>query len=145
MTIALKDCQVTGQPLIHPARIWRQPSWSYCQDMEISSTAQDWAPDACTLPVAQLPARLAEFTRLFADLVIAADRVRPDRLQLELTPTTSAAARVAELAVAESECCSFFAFTLRIKAGRLLLDVEVPETQVAALDGLAVLAGSGPK
>ncbi len=106
------------------------------------SATRDWVPETCTLPAARLPARLAEFTRLFADFVEAADRVRPDWLQLELTPTTAAATRAAELAVAESACCSFFSFTLRIKAGRLVLDVEVPESQVAALDGVAAHAAA---
>ena len=105
-----------------------------------TSSSQDWVPDTCTLPAARLPERLAEFSQLFADFVIAADRVRPDWLRLELTPATAAAARAAELAVAESACCSFFSFTLRITAGRLVLDVEVPDSQVTALDGLAARA-----
>src|SRR5271165_872289 len=108
--------------------------------METSSAAQDWVPDACTLPAARLPDRQAEFTRLFADFVQAVHRVRPDSLQLELAPTAAAATRTAELAVAESACCSFFSFTLRVTAGQLMLDVEVPENQVAALDGLAARA-----
>lgn len=105
-----------------------------------TSSSQDWVPDTCTLPAARLSDRLAEFSQLFADFVIATDRRRPDWLQLELTPTAVAAARAAELAVAESACCSFFSFTLRITAGRLVLDVEVPGRQVAVLDGLAARA-----
>ncbi len=110
--------------------------------MESSSTPQARLPDACTLPAARLPERLADFTRLFADFVVTIDRVRPDLLRLGLISTPAAAARAAELAVAESACCSFFEFTLRVTAGQLVLDVRVPGNYAAALDGLAERASA---
>lgn len=94
-------------------------------------------PDACTLPAARLPERLAEFSRLFAEFVLTIDRPRPDWLRLDLRATADAARRAAELAVAESRCCSFFMFTLRVSDGKLVLEVAVPQSQIAALDGLA--------
>jgi hypothetical protein len=102
----------------------------------------DWVPEACTLPAAQLPERRAEFSRLFADCVLTIDRPQPDWLRLHLKPTADAARRAAELAVAESACCSFFSFALRVTGGTVALEVIVPENQVAALDGLADLASA---
>jgi hypothetical protein len=71
-----------------------------------------WAPLSCTLPAARLPLRVAEFDALFAEAVQGIERVGPERLRLELLPSPRAAGRAAELAAAETQCCSFFTFTL---------------------------------
>ncbi|WP_138733390.1 hypothetical protein [Modestobacter excelsi] len=71
----------------------------------------DWVPvDACTLPTADQPLRMAEFDDLFtaverpagatvgARLLLAGDAGLPERVQ--------------RLADAETSCCSFFTFTV---------------------------------
>jgi hypothetical protein len=63
-------------------------------------------------------------------------------LRLELEPGPGPARRTAELISAETECCSFFTFTLTAAAGSLVLQIAVPPAQVAVLDALAERAGS---
>ena len=109
----------------------------------------DWAPvDACTLPTADQPLRVAEFDDLFATALRAIER--PDaagRARLVLAGGDDLAERVQQLADAETACCSFFTFTLTLRplatdkvdaADRtmLALDIEVP---VARADVLAAL------
>jgi hypothetical protein len=108
-----------------------------------ADTSQNWAPDTCTLSPAGRLIRAEEFSRLFAETVRKMERPEPTRLRLELEPGAGAAARVAALTAAETECCSFFTFTMTVAAGRLALDVEVPRAQVAVLDGLARHAAGG--
>jgi hypothetical protein len=71
---------------------------------------QDWAPDACTLPTAERPLRVAEFHDIFAS-VVRAERPDPMRLDLVVPRAVEAAAR--DLARRESDCCSFFTFEAR--------------------------------
>jgi hypothetical protein len=107
----------------------------------------EWvAVDACTLPTADQPLRVAEFDDLFATALRAIER--PDaaaRARLVLAGGDGLAERVQRLADAETVCCSFFTFTLTPlatdkvdDAGRtvLALDIEVP---VARADVLAAL------
>ena len=109
----------------------------------------DWAPvDACTLPTADQPLRVAEFDDLFATALRAIER--PDaagRARLVLAGGDDLAERVQRLADAETACCSFFTFTLTLRplatdkvdaADRtmLALDIEVP---VARADVLVAL------
>jgi len=96
-----------------------------------------WAPLSCTLPAARLPRRVAEFDALFTDAVRGIERVGPERLRLELKASQQAAGRAAELAAAETQCCSFFTFTLTATSGGLTLEVSVPEPYTGVLDGLA--------
>jgi hypothetical protein len=107
--------------------------------MELTETdpAGNRAPDECTLPTAEQPARAAEFDRLFADAVRGVERAGPTRLRLDLRPGPQAAGRAAELAAAEAGCCSFFTFAITITAGRLVLDITVPEPHAGLLDALA--------
>ena len=67
----------------------------------------DWAPDACTLPTAERPLRVAEFDDLFT-AVRRSERPLPTRLDLVLPRNIEATCR--DLARRESECCSFFTF-----------------------------------
>jgi len=96
-----------------------------------------WAPLSCTLPAVKLPQRVADFDALFTDAVRDIERVGPGRLRLELRASPQAAGRAAELAAAETQCCSFFTFTLTATGGGLALEVSVPEPYVGVLDGLA--------
>jgi len=96
-----------------------------------------WLPDACTLPTAERPLRVAEFDDLSTDAVRGIERIGADRLRLHLRPDSRTAARSAELAAAETACCSFFTFTLTITGGSLVLEVTVPAPHAAVLDALA--------
>lgn len=97
-----------------------------------------WAPvDACQLPSDERPMRLDAFDELFADAVRSLERPEPTRLRLELVPEPAVAARVAELAAREADCCGFFTFALTAVQGGLALDVTVPEARAGVLDGLA--------
>jgi hypothetical protein len=97
---------------------------------------------ACTLSDTARALRADEFSRLFAETVRRVERPEATRLRLELEPGPGPAGRTAQLIAAETECCSFFTFTLTAMAGSLSLDVAVPQAQTAALDALAERAGS---
>jgi hypothetical protein len=86
--------------------------------------------------------RIAEFDDLFSSALLHLDRPEPGRLELELDPTVDVAASTAALVVRETGCCSFFAFTLRARDGRLTLEVAVPPAHVTILDALAARAAT---
>lgn len=92
---------------------------------------------ACTLSDADRLARAAEFSELFAETVTGLSLPEPTRLRLELVPGAGPAGRTAELIAAETECCSFFTFTLTAAAGSLVLEVSVPPAQIEVLEALA--------
>ena len=94
-----------------------------------------WVPQACTLPTAEQPLRVAEFDEVFTRSVRGTERAGQSRLRLNLD--RGVAGRIAELAVAETGCCSFFTFTLTVAAGSLLLEVAVPPANTGVLDALA--------
>ena len=107
--------------------------------MELTETdpAGTWVPEACTLPASDRPQRAADFDALFAGAVLGIERAGPTRLRLDLQPGPQSAARAAELAAAETGCCSFFTFTIIVTAGRLILDITVPAPHTGTLDLLA--------
>ncbi|TCC25473.1 hypothetical protein [Kribbella speibonae] len=94
---------------------------------------ETWAPEACTLPTAERPFRVAEFDDLFATHLRHAERVDPQTLDLTLNPESRAT--VEDLTARETECCSFFTFTLT-GTTELHLRITVPPTQTAVLDGM---------
>jgi len=97
---------------------------------------------ACTLSETGRQTRAAEFSQLFGETVRSVKRPDPSWLQLELKPGPGPAGRTAELAAAETQCCSFFTFTLTAAAGSLILDIRVPAAQAAVLDMLAERAAA---
>ena len=98
-----------------------------------------WVPDACTLPTAERPLRVAEFDALFAEHLTSVSRVSPTTVDITLAGEAEAAA--AELTARESECCSFFRFEITPTADELVrLRIAVPATRVAVLDALVLLA-----
>ncbi len=109
----------------------------------MSEEALAWAPDACTLPTAEKPLRLAEFDRVFATSVRAVEGVTPTRARLDLAADPAVAARVANLVVREAGCCSFFTFSLVATGGGLVLEVAVPPEHVDVLDALVARAAAG--
>jgi hypothetical protein len=101
------------------------------------STEPAWVPQACTLPMVEQPLRVAAFDRLFGEAVQGIERVAATRLHLDLRPEPEVAGQAAELAAAETKCCSFFTFTLTMTGGAVGLDVAVPPAHVGVLDALA--------
>ena len=95
-----------------------------------------WVPDACTLPTVEQPLRSTEFDELFRDATTAVERIDARRVRLVLRPEAQVAARAADLTVRETQCCSFFRFTLTATGGGLTLDITAPPGQVAVLDAL---------
>ncbi|GIE81738.1 hypothetical protein Aph02nite_76880 [Actinoplanes philippinensis] len=94
-----------------------------------------WAPEACTLPTAERPLRVAEFDDLFTTALRDQQRLSPTLLRWHLDPAAEAMAR--NLTARETGCCSFFSFAFTTDGGALRVDVEVPATQVEVLDALA--------
>lgn len=111
--------------------------------MELTSTEPAWVPRSCTLPTAERPLRVAEFDELFGTATEAVKRTA-DGVRLELLPDPDVAARAAGLAMRETACCSFFAFTLTAAAGTLFLDVTADPAHREVLDALAERAAAVP-
>jgi hypothetical protein len=92
---------------------------------------------ACTLPSAQQPVRAAEWDEVFAHSVRRVTRTSSTSLELDLVGDP---APVWELAMRETDCCSFFDFTLNGST----LRIEVPAQHADVLSALAAMADSGP-
>ena len=97
----------------------------------------DWAPDACTLPTAERPLRVAEFDDVFTS-VRRSERPRPTRLDLVVPRDIEAAAR--DLARRESECCPFVTFGFESVGDDAVMHIDVPPKHVDVLDALEVRA-----
>ena len=99
-------------------------------------------PDACTLPTADRPLRLAEFDDLFTTAVRDVEPVSATHARMRLTGPAGLEAAVRDLTARETECCTFFTFTVTgepaVDGEALTLDIEVP---VQYADVLASLAG----
>ena len=95
---------------------------------------------ACTLPTADRPLRIAEFDQLFSTALTAQTRPSPEVLRWSLDPRAEAVAR--DLAARETQCCSFFAFTFASEGETLQMDVRVPAVQTEVLDALAARAAA---
>jgi hypothetical protein len=96
--------------------------------------------DACTLPTAEQPLRVAEFGALFATALRTLERPAPTWLRLNLVAGAGVEASTRDLTARESSCCSFFDFQLTATGGALTLDVRVPEVRIDVLDGIARVA-----
>jgi hypothetical protein len=93
-------------------------------------------PDACTLPTAARPLRLAEFDELFATAVRDVDRVDATHARLRLSGPPGLAATVRDLTARETECCSFFDFTVTSAGDCVVLDIAVPPRYADVLASL---------
>ncbi|MFC3991118.1 hypothetical protein [Actinoplanes siamensis] len=93
-----------------------------------------WTPQACTLPAADRPLRLAAFDELSATALLDQQRPSSTALCWELDPAAEATAR--DLAGRESSCCSLFTFTFDPGDGVLRMLIAVPGAQVDLLDAL---------
>lgn len=95
--------------------------------------------DACTLPTAEQPFRLAEFAGLFAEPLSAIER--PDRTQPRLEIDADAMNRARDLAAREGECCAFFTCDFHPTTdGKVWMQVGVPAERSGVLDGIAAQA-----
>jgi hypothetical protein len=101
------------------------------------STPESWPDvDACTLPTAERPWRVAELDALLAS-VTALERPSPTLLRLALGGGDDLLATARDLAARETACCSFFTFTVTRADGGVRMDVTVPPGRVDVLDALA--------
>ena len=102
----------------------------------MSTTERPWAPvDACTLPTADQPLRVAEWDDLFATSLRIVER-GPTRARLVLSGDDDLADRVQRLADAETACCSFFTFTVTPLADGVVLGIDVPPARADVLTAL---------
>lgn len=93
-----------------------------------------FVPQECTLPTAQRPLRQAEFDDLFAKAVRATERQSATSLRLTLAGHEET---VRDLTARESQCCSFFTFTITTPTpGAVVLDIEVRAGQIDVLNAL---------
>ena len=110
--------------------------------------AASWvAPDACTLPTAQQPLRVAEFDALFADHLASLEWHGRAALILDLRGAAGLADTVRDLVARESACCSFFGFTVTKRPGTdhvelVRLDVMVPPGREDVLAALGARAAA---
>jgi hypothetical protein len=95
-----------------------------------------WVPPSCTLPTAERPVRVAEFDALLAVAVRPAERLSPTRLRIHLPGGPIAEITTRDLVAREARCCSFFAFDVRASPAATVLEIQVPDGQVAVLDAL---------
>jgi hypothetical protein len=116
-------------------------------DLGAPDPGAGWVPvDACTLPTADRPLRVAEFDDLFSTAVRHVQRpAGAPSARLVLAGAADLPDRVRRLAVAETSCCSFFTFTVTElgpeaagAAGqvRVALDIKVPPARADVLDAL---------
>ncbi|MEP6527486.1 MAG: hypothetical protein ABJA86_10005 [Nocardioidaceae bacterium] len=108
----------------------------------------EWvATDACTLPSAEHPLRLAGFDDLFTTWTEGVDRRSATDVRLVLKGPADLFRQVQDLADRETACCAFFTFTLTSAPAcdadapyderRLQLDIHVPAGHTDVLAALA--------
>lgn len=96
--------------------------------------------EACTLPTAERPLRLAEFDDLFTALE-SIERSGDTHARLLLVGDHAFAVRAQRLADAETACCSFFTFGVStVEDGFVALDIHVPAAHAEVLGGLVARA-----
>jgi len=102
-----------------------------------------WVPEACTLPSAEQPLRLAEFDALFTAAIRGGQRLGPRHLRVTLEGGADLAESVRDLADRETQCCAFFTFTVDApQPGVVQLDIEVPAGHIDVLDALQARAAA---
>lgn len=92
--------------------------------------------DACSLDRSELPKRLDDWQHL-----LAGRNVTRDDTGATITLTADAdLGTVADLVAAETECCSFFTFELRVDTAGRTLRVTAPQAQQSMIDLLVGMA-----
>jgi hypothetical protein len=106
----------------------------------MTATEPVWVPEACTLPTAEQPLRLAEFDDLFAASLRGLTTTGPTRARLELGGQAGLAESVRDLTARESNCCSFFVFTVTAEPAAdgetVTLEIQVPQQHTDVLAAL---------
>ena len=98
-------------------------------------------PDACTLPTVEQPVRAAEFNSLFGDALTSVERASRTSARFALTDGEETAGRAQDLAARETECCSFFTFTITPTGPvSAVMEVTVPEAHADVLAALVDMA-----
>jgi len=92
-------------------------------------------PEACTLPTAEQPVRLAEFDELFT-AVREIEQVSDTHARLWLAGPAGLADAARDLTARETECCSFWDFTVTAGPDAVVLDVQVPRRHSDVLAAL---------
>ena len=92
--------------------------------------------DACTMPTAERPLRVAEFDALFVSAVRSVER-RGNDVRMHLAGEDGLKEQVRDLTERETSCCSFFNFTLSGTDRDLTLDISVPPARQEILNALA--------
>jgi hypothetical protein len=115
-------------------------TWVQAYRGDMKTNDQAWVPQACTLPAAERPPRVAEFDELFAMALRGQQRVAPTLLRWRLDPAAEPGAR--DLADREAGCCSVFTFTFAAVGNDVQVDVEVPAASAGVLDALAQRAAA---
>ena len=95
-----------------------------------------WTTEACTLPTAERPLRLAEFDALFAQNVRGVER-DGDTVRLRLSGEAGLLERARDLAERETACCSFFTFLIEGVDCDASMEVSVPPEHRDILNALA--------
>ncbi|WP_433063358.1 hypothetical protein [Dactylosporangium sp. CS-033363] len=94
------------------------------------------APDACTLPTAEQPLRLAEFDALFVNALREVEVFGATRARMVLAGPEGLEDTVRDLAAREAGCCSFFTFTVTPQEDGVALDIEVTPRYGDVLEAL---------
>lgn len=92
--------------------------------------------EACTMPTAARPLRLAEFDALFTTTVRRVERHGND-VRMLLSGERGLVEQVRDLTARETSCCSFFTFGIEGTHLDLTLDISVPPARQEVLDALA--------
>ena len=98
--------------------------------------------EACTLPTADCPLRVADFDALFAAHLRRVERPAATEASLVMVGGPDLVDRVQRLADSESSCCAFFDFTVTERRDEVVLDVVVPPAYADVLAGLVSRAAS---
>lgn len=103
----------------------------------------DWvAEEACTLPTAERPLRVAEFDALFAKRLVRVERQSSTHARIELQSGDETVALAQDLTERETACCSFFSFTVNGTDDATTIDVGVPDSRAEVLEALVTRAES---
>ncbi|GAA1944737.1 hypothetical protein [Microbacterium deminutum] len=97
------------------------------------------APEACTLPTVARPLRVTQFADLFATALGEIERKSPTVATVMLPRELLDTAR--DLAARETECCSFFDFTVEADGDHTALTIRVPSQYTEVLTALTSLLG----
>jgi hypothetical protein len=117
--------------------------WRLAAERSRMTDQLDWAAvDACMLPTAERPSRVAEFDALFAERLVGVERLSPTRARLELLSGDETVALAADLTERETSCCSFFSFAVSAAHDATTIEVGVPASRADVLEAWLARAES---